>query len=484
MKRATLIAVGVFAVLLVAVLATREGRVNVGVPKLSLPAVDKSKVTGVEVSGAMAARLFKEGDGWMVVDPSKPERKFPAEQTQVAAMLDALKEFRAGDLVSEKLERHAEFEVDEAKGVRVKVMQEGGKPLEIVVGKTAKAGGGVYVREPGGKPVWTTQSALAWQVRKDAKGWRKRAFVNAKPEDLTRLAVVLADGEGFRAQQKDGAWALDDSVKQPAGFRFDPGSVQRVAQQFGALSAQDFAEPGTADAVFGFDGPHTVIEAAAKDGRTLKLHLGRAAASAGTVPARLDGDAQVYLVASYAAQALSKRLDDLREMSLATFDAAKAERLTITAAGKKTVVAREAGHWKLVEPKTTPSGYEFDGAQVAAQLEALRSLRGSRVVTDAKWSKPTLTVEVKLEGGGAQKLELGGEVTGPNGAKQVLSKGSVDALMYAVDPWLKQRFERGIEVFRKVAPPRNMAGMRGLDQLPPEIRQKLEAQLRQQQSQQ
>jgi hypothetical protein len=319
---------------------------------------------------------------------------------------------------------------------------------------------------------------VAWQLRKDAKGWRKRGFVGSKPEELTRLAVALADGQGFIAQQKEGAWALDDSVKPPHGFRFDPGSVQRIAQQLGSLSAQDFAEPGTADSAFGFDGPHALIEAATKDGRTLKLHLGRGAEATAPVPARLEGDPQVYLVPSYSAQMLTKRLDDLREMSLVSFDAAKAQRLTIAAGGKKTVVTREAGTWKLVEPKSTPAGYQFDPGQVTAQLDALRSLRAARVVTDGKWSKPGLAVEVKLEGGGRQRLELAGEVTGPNGSKQLVAKGSVDSLLYAVDPWVKQRLERGVELFRKPPPAPPMGGMKGLDQLPPEIRQKLEAQLR------
>lgn len=487
MKKGTLVAVGIFAVLLLVVLLTREEQVNVGVPKLSVPAVDSSKVQAIEVSGAMAARLLKEGDAWVVLDPASPERKLPAEQSQVDAVLASLRDFRAGDFVSEKSERHAEFEVDDAKGLRLEVTQEGAQPFQIVLGKSAKSGG-AYVRQPGGKAVWATQGALAWQVRKDAKGWRKRGFVNAKAEDLTTLTVALPDGPGFVAHHKDGAWTLDESIQPPAGFRFDAGAVQRVAQQLATLSAQDFAEPGTADSVFGFDAPHTVVEAATKDGRTLKLHLGRAAEGDATgpkpVPARLEGGAQVYLVSAHAAQALAKRVDDLRDTSLLAFDAAKAERLTITAGGKKTTVAREAGGWKLVEPKAPPAGLEFDGGQVVAQLQALQSVRGARVVPNAKWGKPTLTVEIKLEGGQLQKLALADDVTSPAGAKQVLAKGSVDALVYAVEPWLKQRLERGVELFRKpVRPPPGMSGIQGLDQLPPELRRKLEAQLGQAQAQ-
>ncbi len=564
MKR-TLIALGIFAVLLVAVLLTREEQVNVGVAKLELPRLEKAKVTSIEVSGASAAKLLREGSGWVVVDPKRPEQKHAAEQLQVDSALDAIADFRAGELVTEKAERHAELEVDDAKGLKVKVAAEGGQLFELVFGKSAKSGG-VYVRQPKGNAVWVTQSPLPWQMRKDVAGWRKRAFVNAKVEDVTRLSVTLDDGSTLALVQKDGAWKLDETMKPPSDFRFDASAAQRLAQQLASLSAQDFAEPSASEELLGLTGPHAVVEAATKDGRTLKLHLGRGAEpdasvlatalqgqfdaldaawtkdgkltkeelakiasdaskseevkraakklsedamlftrfdvglfaaspkddavsandlaavvrTAGVVPAKLEGDAQIYLVPSYAAAGLKKRLDDMRDMSLLSFDTAKATKLTIVASGKRTVVAREGESWKLLEPKAVPSGYELDPVQVVAQLDTLRNLRASRLAPEAKpqhVAKPSATVEIAVEGSPVQRLVFGAERAGASGSKELYVKGSIDGHIYAIDPWIRDRLATGHELFRKPAPPPNVGSIKGLEQLPPEVRQKLEAQL-------
>jgi hypothetical protein len=93
MKKATWIALGVFAVLLVVVLARRETQVNVGVPKLALPTFTKDKVKALDISGPVTASLVKEGEEWKVFDPAKPDAKFVAEPQQVASALDAIARF-------------------------------------------------------------------------------------------------------------------------------------------------------------------------------------------------------------------------------------------------------------------------------------------------------------------------------------------------------------------------------------------------------
>lgn len=478
----TLIAVGVFAVLLVLVLATREKQVNVGVPKLELPSMDKAKVVSLEVSGPSSASLKKEGGAWSVADPKKPEKKYPAEESQVGSALDALAGLKARDFVTEKAEKHAELELDEAKGLKVKVGQEDGKSLELVFGKGAKSGG-VYLRRPGSNAVFVTPSGFPWQVKKDASGWRKRQVVSAKAEEMEKLQVSLEDGSSLALKQEAGAWSPGSAL--PAGFRFDPEAARRIAQQLASLSAQDFVEEGKKDEELGLAGPHATVEAGLKDGKGLKLHLGKAKEPNGPVPARLEGDSQAYLLPSWSAQALLKRLDDLRDLSLFSFEVSKANRVVINAGGKRTVAAKEGGAWKVLEPKTLPTGFEFEPAQVDVQLGMIRGVRGLRVVSgvkDAKagLAKPAASVEVSLEGGGTQSLRLGSELTGPSGGKEIYAKGAADGLLYAMDTYLKSRLESGVELFRKPPPPPDFSQMRGLEQLPPDVRQKLEAQLRQQ----
>lgn len=497
MKKGTLIAVGVFAVLLTVALATQDrGNVNVGVPKLELPSIDKSKVSSIEVSGAASALLKKEGGAWQVVDPARPGAAHPADEGQIQSLLQNLADLRATDFVTEKAERLAELDIDAAKGLEVKVQSEGGQGVELVFGKASKSGG-AYLRSPRGNQVFVTPSTFPWMLRRAAKEWRKRAFFPATFADLTRVTVTHADGQVLPLELgTDAGWALAASAQLPAAYRFDPDAARQVAATLGSVSAADFLEDPLSDEALGFAGPHTTVKAELKDGKALTLHLGREPAlteadggakpSTGMVAARLEGDAQVYLLPAHQAAALRKKVGDLRLTTLLAFDDAKATRVEVLAAGKKTVVAKEAGVWKVVEPKALPAGYEFDPGQVAAQLGALKTFRAARVEEVAAGAqtglaKPDTYVQVTLDGAPAQTLAFGAVAPNADGQAQVFVKGSIDALTYSVPLPQRARWETGLELFKKPppAPDFGQGQMRGIENLPPDIRRQIEEQMRQ-----
>jgi hypothetical protein len=200
---------------------------------------------------------------------------------------------------------------------------------------------------------------------------------------------------------------------------------------------------------------------------------------------RVDGDSQIYLVASYQADQVRKKLLDLRDLSLVDFDPAKANRLTIHAGNNVTTVALANGAWTLTEPKATPPGFEFDPNQVMATLNGIKGSRATRVVdgvepTAAGLSKPTLSIDVALTDGSAAHLALGAPIAGPP-AGQVHAQGSIDKLVYAVPDAFRTRYERGIEMFRKVVRPPSTGMPQGLENLPPDVRRQIEAQLQQRQ---
>lgn len=575
MKKGTLIAVGVFAVLLVLFFATRERKVSVGVRKLEVPAFDKAKVTALELSGAKAATLRKEGGTWVVSDPARPDKKYPADGQQVEAALDALPEVRGSNLVTEKRERHADLEVDDAKGLKVRVLGEKGPVVDLVIGKAAR-GGGTYVRRAGEDEVFSVTARFGWMVRKDVGGWRKRAFVPAKVDELVQVTVRPAGGEPFTLKPgaEAGSWALEDGATAPVGFRFDAQAGARLAHQLTTLNAQDFTDEA-GDEGLGLAGAHDVLEAKLKDGKSLILHLGQepdpavfravsqlkamfdavdgasgtkdgkvtledlqrtltdttkseelrkaigrlvddpaafarvdaggyaatgkdgaltqadldgAARTVGLVPVRLEGDPQVYLVPSQAVAGLRKKLTDLRDLALLSFEPQKVTGVTIQTGRKKVRLSRDSGVWQVVEPRQLPAGFEFGPDEVDTQLRVLRRLRAARlvepVVPDAQagLARPSASVELTLEGGGSQVLRFGKEVPGKAAAKELFVRGSADQALYAVPLAERTRLEAGVDMFRKrPPPPMNMGGMQGLESLPPEIRRQLETQLRQQQ---
>lgn len=493
MKRGTLIALGVFAVLLVLVLATREPRVSVGIRKLELPKLDKARVTALELTGARSVTLHKEGEGWLVMDPSKPDTKYVADESLVTNVLEALGEAKNPDFVTDRAERLTEYELDDAKGLKLKVVHGDGPAVELVLGKAAR-NGGVYLRKAGSNDVFAHRGRLGWTVRKDVKDWRKRQLVALKVEELSQL--VLRSKEGGSLTLKVGAnpdeWSLAEGTQTPAGFRFSSQAAQQLAQQLAHLHAQDFLEgEAAADPATGLADAHDSLEALLKDGKKVVVHLGRqpdepneneGKAGSATVAARVEGDAQVYQLPRYVASRLRKRLADFRDLSFFRFDPQKVTKLRVQAGDKTVVLVKEGEGWKIAEPRKLPEGFEFEPSQVGMQLAWLRDLRGTRLVEgdgQTGLASPAALVEVTVEGEPAQLLRLGKEAPGAaNGGKELYARSTLDALTYAVAEDVRTRLAQGLELFKRRPPPPDMAGNQGLESLPPEIRRQIEAQLR------
>ncbi len=492
MKKGTLIALGAFTVLLVLVLATREPRVSVGVHTLELPKLDKAQVTALELTGARNATLRKEGEGWTVVDPGKPDVKYPADENLVTSVVEALGEVKNPDFLTDRADRQAAYELDDAKGLKLKVVQAHGPAVELVLGKSSK-NGGVYLRKADSPDIFAVQGRLDWTVRKDVKDWRKRQMLALKVEELSQLVLRSKEGESvtLKAGANPGEWSLGEGTQTPAGFRFNPQAAQQLAQQLSNLYAQDFLEgEAAADSATGLAEAHDSVEAQLKDGKKVVVHLGRppeAKDGSGTVAARLEGDAQVYQLSQYVASQLRKRLGDLRDLSLFRFEPQKVSKLKLQAGGKTVVVVKEGEGWKLTEPAKVPDGFEFEPLQVGTQLSWLRSLRATRLVegqvTDgqAGLGAPATLVEVTVEGEPVQTLRLGKEAPGAaEGGKELYARSSLDALTYAVGEGVKARLVQGLELFKRRSQP-GFAGagqVQGLESLPPDVRRQLEAQLR------
>jgi hypothetical protein len=379
--------------------------------------------------------------------------------------------------------------------VKVKVVADDWRaPLELIFGKSAR--GGTYVRQPGHPEVFLAAGRFGGMVHREANSFRKHAVLSLKADELTEVSVKPAAGDPYsfaRGQDGDGAWKLKDA---PAGFRFDSDAAQRQVQQLAGVSAQDFVDDGTQAAALGLGGAHDVIEAKLKDGKSVVLHFGQppvaTAADAGFPgpPGRwalsVDGDAQAYWVAPYLHAALVKPRDELRDLSLLHFDVAKVKMVSIH--GQKPVVLKKEGTgWKVTVPKELPTGLDFDEGQVTAQLGRLGNLRAARylepLVPDAKAGlEQAATVELTLEDGTKQSLRFGKEVPGVPG-KQRYVRGSADGRIYAVLEPERVRFDEGVALFKRPPPMPNfgggMAGIKGLESLPPDVRRQLEAQLRQ-----
>lgn len=449
MNKPTLIALAVFGALGLAFFATRETEVKVGVRKLELAPVNSDAL--VELT--FGPLVIRSTAGTWTVGSS--DKRFGADENQVKAAVQALATMKADDFVTDRPEKHAELEVDSAKGLTVKASTGAGVVRDLVLGKASRSGG-AYVREANSNAVFVLNSGLPYLARKDLAGWRKKTIPTAKAEDVTRLSFTPPAAAAWALVADGGSWKLEAETTKD--YRFDAPAAQRLVAQLGNLTAQDFTDARV-------EAPFTTLKAELKDGKTLTLQLG-ARRPEGTYALSLEGDPQTYVLPGYQAEALLKDPEGLRDTRLVRFEPAQVQRLSLTSGAKKTVVVKDAAGWKLMEPKNP--GFDFDGQQVDAQLSRLAGLRGLKVVRDAVLPRPSVQLELTLAGGVTHKLQLGELFAKPD-----------DGLLYAIAAPDKTWLETGPELFKRQPPPPT-GGMQGLDQLPPEIRAQLEAQLRQQ----
>jgi hypothetical protein len=460
MKKTTLGAVVAFGALLAIVMMTREKQVNEGVPKLTLAPL-QGEVIGIELTGPTPASLKFENSTWTAGG-------HPADEAQVKQLTDALKDFHVTDFVTDNTAKHAEYEVDDAKGVKMTLTTTTGPGWSLVFGKAAKLGG-TYVRDAKSNAVFTTKSPVAYQAKKGNSGWRKKNIATAAANDIAKVTVAQQESKLTIVREAE-AWKLDP--EPPKGFRFDTNAAGRLVGAIVSMNATDFADAPVT--------PVATIDVETKDGKKLAMKLG-AKTDKGMVPFSIDGDPQTYLIAQWSADQLLKKVEDMRDTTLLAFDAAKVNKVAISAGGKSTVLAKDGASWKIVEPKKPPAGFELDPGAVQSQLMRLHGIRGAKAVTDvpeakAGLGKPVASVELGLEGGGKQQLKFGSETP----TKELYVKGSADNLLYAIGANEKASLEQGLELFKKRPPP-DMNQIRGLEQLPPDVRRQLEAQMRQQQ---
>ena len=509
---------------------TRDAQPSAGVTTLSVRAPEQAAITEVHITvpgketkaegapteGAIAAPSVREpgktvivkrvGEGFTVADGAAADKAFPADKGLVSSLFEAIADFKAGDRIATKKEKHADLEITDEAALRVKV---NGGDFDLLFGRAAKDGG-VTVRRQGQGDVFVSSTRIPTLAKKDLAAWRTKSLFEGgtlKGDDITGVTIARADvdpvvlsatttevpmpsGEEAEkvATKKSTTWSITTPASLPEGYRLDVQSLSRVAASFASLRAVDFAD-GVGDDVAGLAGPHTTITATRTTGAPLVLHLGNTN-DKGNVYARKDGDAQLYLLPAYGVKNVDKGLDDFRDLSLLNAELGDITEVTFTSGGTRIVVAKDGDGWKRVAPKAAPA--DFDDGQINNVVGALTRLKGSRFVGAegaAALAKSAVTVQVKTAAG-VQTVRFGAAPAEGSDVKDVMVLGA-DGYVYATSPWARTRYAEPVGLFKKPpAPPPGMGGMggpgglggiQGLENLPPDVRKKLEASLRQQQ---
>ncbi|MDD5656385.1 MAG: DUF4340 domain-containing protein [Elusimicrobia bacterium] len=204
--------------------------------------------------------LKLSGGAWRLEAPVKDE----AQDSEVEALVKALKELAIGSEVSREAAHAADYGLDEAHAARVRVYGSGSAAplLDASFGKEA-VGDSVYFRRTREPEVRLAEGVPGYLLRRPAADLRRRGLLDLSLAELRSLRFTRP--RTFALEKSSANWTAsgrDLSADQAAG----------IVLALAALRFSDFA--GSAPKSAGFDRPALRVEVSGT-GRKQTIVLGR-----------------------------------------------------------------------------------------------------------------------------------------------------------------------------------------------------------------
>jgi hypothetical protein len=225
------------------------------------------------------------------------------------------------------------------------------------------------------------------------------------PEDQIREVRLKKGGDTLVLRRDGSKWR----IAEPQAYPADPAAVGGVTSMLAALNATATIEEKATDfAQYGLNPPALDVTVVRKDGKTDELQVGDATPTNAGFYARLAGSARVVLLTSYAKEAIDKRVDDLRDKRLLTFDQDKIARVQFQAKGPAVEFGKNnESEWQIVQPRPLRA----DGAQVDALISKLRDAKMDLANPDPDAAKkyaaaPRIATATVTDASGSQTLEI------------------------------------------------------------------------------
>jgi hypothetical protein len=460
MNRKPLFAIAAFVVLgIVALFALRqpEKGESAGDRERPLSKLDAASFDTIEVTRAGAkATIKKDGDKFKLTEPVA----YAADDVAAKAAFEALTGLSLGDLVTENKAKHAEFEVDDGKGIHVVAKSEkaGGKvAADFLVGKAV--GTGTMVRLAGKDAVWLAGGALRGTFDKAPADWRDKSIAAVPAADVETLTVKAKDGTVAVARKATTPAGADKAAPPPGGDdkwelvsstpkidKLDAAIPAGIVSALSSFKTNDFAD-GAAPAVTGLDAPALTVTVGLKGGKSSTILIGNKKGDEDWYVKTADAP-QVFLVKKYNLERINKRPVEWKDKMLCDVAEADLAEVAVTNGADSFTLSRATGSWKA----TKPAKLELDPAKTPTPGGGFKDFKATGIAEDPSpaatgLAKPKATIVAKAKKGDACSFKVGDETKDKQGvyltsAKStdvyVAPKWAVDRILVKVDDLKKK----------------------------------------------
>jgi hypothetical protein len=379
MNRKTLVAFVAFAVLTVIAVAAlrapekgeRRGERPRPVAQLTSANFDTLEVTKAKSTTSV---LKREGGKIKVVAPTP----YAADEAVAKQAFDALEKLEFGDVVTDQKAKQAEFEVDDAGGVRVVAKSGNTVVADMIVGKSL--GSGTMVRATGKDDVWQAHGALKFLFDKKPADWRDKSVTTFTLGDAEKLSVKSKGGESIalkKTDKKEGSddlWAVVDSSLKID--KLDNGVPNGIVSALSALKTNDFAD-GAKPEETGLGAPALTVTVSLKGGKTVTALVGNKKTD-DDIYVKSGDSPQVFLVKKYNLERVNKQPIDFRDKTICDISDAALSDLAVTHGAESYTLTKSGKDWKATKPAKT----EIDSAKVAPIAGAFKAWKATGYAED------------------------------------------------------------------------------------------------------
>jgi hypothetical protein len=332
--------------------------------------------------------------------------EYPANQDGARAAFEALERLSFSSLVTDRQARHAELEVDDAKGAHVIARKRGRPLLELVVGKTIEAEHTTMVRLAGSNDVWQVQGELHDVFDKSTDDWRDRRIAPFEGRNAEKIEVTTPDGSRI-VMRKTGQGSGPRVPWEVVEASFDVGKLDSVMANHLVESMSSLTAAGFADGAnlrdTGLEPPAVTVTVHVTGGETDTLLVGK---SDGKHHVFVKNPAlpQIFLAHDFDIDRAGRRPIQFRDRTLCDINDGDIVAYSVTDGADSYAVAKRDGAWRATAPagfvadpdKVTPLATVFRGwvAPEIAEAPPADAMQPLRAVIVGRSKKASCTIQV------------------------------------------------------------------------------------------
>jgi hypothetical protein len=450
MNRKTLLALATFAglgILAVIALTRPDKGERTSDRQRPIARMDTADIGSIEVTKAGATSIVKNEGGKYKVAAPVP---YAADEAVAKAAFEGVKKMDVSDLVTEKKEKQAEFEVDDKSGIHLVVKAKDGKVLaDLTVGKTT--GPGTMVRPTGKDQIWQATGISRYLFDKTPADWRDKSISTFTQGDAEQIEVVAKDGAktivkktGEKAGTED-KWAVVESSTKID--KLDNAIPNGITGALALWKANDFAD-GVKLSDAGLEPPALTVTVGIKGGKKVTALIGNKKGE-DDYYVKTPEAPQVFLVKKYNADRVIKRPIEFRDKTLCDIPDTDVSEIAVNHGDNSYTISKSGNDWKASKPPKL----DVDSSKVTFAA-AFKEWKAQSFAEDATaktngLAKPQATISAKGKGGATCTIKVGDETKDKLNYYVMSSKGGND--VYLAPKWNVDRLLVKLDDLKKAA---------------------------------